>query len=124
MPYAASAPETNDPLDNSSLPYGSACTLVVGGIRSNRLPPSFLSAFLTPRPESMKLILLLSSLALLALCTGCAGTRADTDFRTKVESTDTKLNGNYDAATGNSSGGIEEQIHFRDPRTPGVTTQP
>ena len=65
----------------------------------------------------MKLKFLLVTIALVAISvlTGCAGSAVDRDFRSKVKSDTTDLQGSFDPETKAVGGEIRNTIEFRDP---------
>lgn len=60
-------------------------------------------------------LILVSALTDLFCLVGCAGTAADTDFRRKVQESDTTLNGSFDPNTKVTSGQITNRLVFRNP---------
>lgn len=57
----------------------------------------------------------LAILILAALLMGCAGNSVDTDFRRKVQESDTSLSGSYDGKKDVGGVMVGEKLIFRDP---------
>jgi hypothetical protein len=57
----------------------------------------------------------LSIVAVAMFCSGCAGSALDRDFRSKVKSDTTDLQGTYDPNTNAVGGELRNTIEFRDP---------
>jgi hypothetical protein len=62
-----------------------------------------------------KLLIVAVALAAISILTGCAGSAVDRDFRSKVKSDTTDLQGTYDPQTKAAGGELRNTIEFRDP---------
>jgi len=66
---------------------------------------------------TLALILALTSTLIIS---GCAGSAADRDFRSKVQEVDVKESANFDPVTKSAGGTIGARFIFRDPNQGGL----